>query len=43
MLANAEKQGVHIDTYRLNTSHSPFLSQPKELVEIIRRVAGEGI
>lgn len=27
MLANVEKQGVHIDTYRLNTSHSPFLSE----------------
>lgn len=43
MLANVEKQGVHIDTHHLNTSHSPFLSQPEKLVEIIRRVAGEDI
>lgn len=41
MFANAEKEGAQIDSYRLNLSHSPFLSQPEKLVDIIRRVAGE--
>jgi len=43
MLANAEKQGVHVDTYRINASHSPFLSQPEKLAEVIRQATGEEI
>jgi hypothetical protein len=43
MLANVEKQGVHVDTYRINASHSPLLSQPEKLVEVIRQATGEEI
>jgi hypothetical protein len=35
--------GVHVDMYRINASHSPFLSQPEKLAEVIRQATGEEI
>lgn len=34
-----EATGVKWDVYRLDTSHSPFLSAPKQLASIIMELA----
>jgi pimeloyl-ACP methyl ester carboxylesterase len=38
-----EAAGVEITTVTCDSSHSPFLSQPKLVVEVIRKAAGESI
>ena len=41
LVARGRKQGMHLKTERLESSHSPFLSMPKAVVEAIRRAALE--
>lgn len=41
MANGVREMGGEIEVERINTSHSPFLSQPDVVVEWIRRVAGE--
>lgn len=48
MVANAENaiedrgcEGVKMNTTTLETSHTPFVSQPKKVAEVLRRAAGE--
>jgi len=39
--AMTTQPGANFNVVRLNASHSPFLSMPKETAEIIRKAAGE--
>ena len=39
MIADAEEKGANIDVYRMQSSHSPFLSQTQRLADFIRQVA----
>ena len=40
MIADARAKGANIDVERIQSSHSPFLSQPQRIADIVRRVAG---
>lgn len=39
MVANVQKEGGIIDVERINSSHSPHLSQPEAVASFIRRSA----
>ena len=43
MIKGVQEAGADIEVQRMKASHSPFLSQPDETVEWIRRVAGEKV
>jgi hypothetical protein len=38
MIEKVEEQGVIVQKYRLPSSHSPFLSMPKKLADIVLEV-----
>jgi hypothetical protein len=40
MIADARGKGANIDVERIQSSHSPFLSRPQRIADIVRRVAG---
>jgi hypothetical protein len=41
MVKACQDAGAPMDTERVFSSHSPFLSKPKEMVGFLRRAAGE--
>ena len=39
MIAEAREKGANIEVYRIQSSHSPFLSQTQRMADVVRRVA----